>query len=142
MPLERREFGPDVHSWLVVNSHAHREHVALANLARQGFDAYCPRLLRRVRHARRFQDVLRPLFPGYVFVRLDSGNQRWRPILSTIGVRSLVRFGDRLGLMDGTFIANLKARECDGAVSRPERGYTVGQNVRLAGWCHAGVETL
>ena len=96
-------------------------------------------LLRRVRHARRFRDVLRPLFPGYIFVKVDPARQRWRPILSTIGVRSLVRFGDKLGLMDGAFISNLKARECDGAVSRPERDYTIGQDVRLAGGPFDGV---
>ena len=34
--------------------------------------------------------IFRPLFPGYLFAALDFERQRWRPILSTLGVRSVV----------------------------------------------------
>ncbi len=54
-----------------------------------------------------------------------------RAILSTIGVRSLVCFGDRLGLIDGGLVASLRARECNGAVIKPERNCTIGREVRL-----------
>ena len=69
------------------------------------------RIIKRIRHARRFKKVLRPLFPGYVFVRVAPDRQRWRPILSTYGVRTLIRFGSDIALLDDTFILGLKARE-------------------------------
>ncbi len=117
--------------WLVVRSQPHREVVAVSNLARQGFDAYCPMLLRRVRHARQTRDVRRPLFPGYLFVAVDHETQQWRPILSTFGVSSVVTSGVTPGSVPDGFIAALRAREIDGVIVRPETPYHLGQTVRL-----------
>lgn len=120
-------------SWVVANTHPHKEHVALDNLERQGFLAYCPRVHRRVRHARRLQQVLRPLFPGYVFIRLDPETEQWRSIDSTLGIRNLVRFGDRPGTIPREFVTGLQETEKDGAVAIPRAReyYDVGEKVRL-----------
>lgn len=117
--------------WVVVNTHPHREHIALENLQRQEFDAYCPVIRKRRSHARRVETVLRPLFPSYLFVR-DPRLGRWRPILSTYGVRSLVRAGEELSFIDHAFIASLKAREIEGAIVRPPSPYRVGQRIAIA----------
>lgn len=119
--------------WVAASTHAHKECAAIANLERQGFRAYCPMVRRRIRHARRLQEVMRPLFPGYVFIRLDPEHERWRPILSTVGVRQLVRFGDRLGILPERFVEGLLAREVEGIVPmpRPRDGYDAGEKVRL-----------
>jgi transcriptional antiterminator RfaH len=125
--------------WAVVNTKPHREHIALDNLMRQEFTAYCPVIRKGVSHARRMQDVLRPLFQSYLFVRLDPKEQRWRPILSTVGVRTLVHFGERPSMVANEFIDSLKAREIDGTIVRPPVPYAVGQQVRLAGGCFDGL---
>jgi len=117
--------------WIVINAQPHREHIALENLQRQKFDAYCPLIRRRRSHARRVTTVLRPLFPGYLFVRAGRELGRWRPILSTFGVRTIVRAGEELGFIDHQFIASLKAREIDGAIVRPPVPYEVGQKVQI-----------
>ena len=119
--------------WAAINTHPHREHVAVENLVRQNFQVYFPRELKRVRHARRVQDVMRPLFPGYVFAQVSSELTMWRPILSTYGVRGLVRFGDRPAYVDGSFIEGLRAREVDGVIAKPAMPYRLGQEVRLNG---------
>ncbi len=117
--------------WAVVSTHPHRELLAQTNLARQGFEPYCPQIRKLIRHARRESEQLRPLFPGYIFVRADI--DRWRPILSTLGVRTLVRCGDQPSLLNGRFIDALKAREIEGAIAQPERPFIAGQRVRIAG---------
>jgi transcriptional antiterminator RfaH len=117
--------------WIVVNTQAHREHIALENLYRQEFDAYCPMIRRRRSHARRVSTVLRALFPGYLFVRADRHLARWRPILSTYGVRAIVRAGKELSFIDDAFITSLKAREVDGAIVRPPNPYRIGQRVQI-----------
>ena len=116
-------------NWAVVTTHPHREKQAIDNLLRQDFVAYCPLIRKRVRHARRIRDVLRPLFPGYAFV--GSRGAQWRLIQSTLGVRALVRFGDQPGYIDGAFIDDLKAREIDGAIVAASSNYKLGQNVRM-----------
>ncbi|MDX2205976.1 MAG: transcription termination/antitermination NusG family protein [Hyphomicrobiaceae bacterium] len=119
-------------AWAVATTHPHSEAIAVGNLRRQGFDVYCPQIRRRRSHARRIETVLRPLFPGYVFVGLAQGG-RWRAIASTGGVRALVKFGDAPATLAGAFVDGLKAQEIDGAVVRPAEHYTIGQAVQIAG---------
>lgn len=119
--------------WVAANTHQHREPLAVVNLQRQGFEAYCPMIRRRLRHAGRTQNVLRPLFPGYVFVRLNPDGSQWRPITSTLGIRTLIKFGDRLGMLPHRFIESLREREEDGAVPLPRarESYHPGETVKL-----------
>lgn len=119
--------------WVAANTHQHREPLAVVNLQRQGFEAYCPMIRRRLRHAGRTQNALRPLFPGYVFVRLNPDRSQWRSITSTIGIRTLIKFGDRLGVLPLRFIEGLREREEDGAVPIPRvrESYDPGDAVKL-----------
>jgi transcriptional antiterminator RfaH len=126
-------------TWAVVNSHPHKERIALENLERQEFQTYCPLVRRRRSHARRVSDVLRPLFPGYLFVRVNPEVQRWRSVLSTSGVRAVVRCGDRLSLIEDSFVRSLRAREADGVITRPPSPYQIGQQVRMAGGVFDGL---
>ncbi len=118
-------------SWIVVNTHPHREATASANLINQGFESYCPVVHKRVRHARMTRDVLRPLFPGYVFVDTSAAAGIWRPILSTVGVRALVRSGDEPSRLDGRFVAALRAREVDGAIAATIPAFHAGQKIQI-----------
>jgi transcriptional antiterminator RfaH len=127
--------------WIVVNTRPHAEPLALDNLRRQAFETYCPMLRKRRSHARRVDTVLRPLFPGYLFARPRATGSRWRPILSTHGVRSVVRAGEQPSLIDHQFIASLKAREIDGAIARPAKPYEVGQQVQITDGPFDGIVT-
>ena len=131
--LARRVEGAAQDDWMVVETHPNRETLALENLGRQLYRTYCPKVSKRVRHARRAYDVARPMFPGYVFVEANRHAARWRPILSTLGVRGLVRAGDRPGLLRGDFVTALQAREIDGVICLPERNLAAGQRVAVQG---------
>lgn len=125
---ERRASG-----WLVITTHPQREAYAIENLDRQGFVTYCPMIIKRVRHARSVRDVARPLFPSYVFVEQASAVQSWRLLLSTYGVRSLVRNGGVPGMLSHDFVVALRAREIDGVLAKPEQPFRIGQDVELRG---------
>ena len=90
--------------WAVVNTHPHREHVALENLQRQEFWAYCPSSVGAAAMPAVWWTSLRPLFPGYLFVKILRDVQRWRPLLSTEGIRSVVRCGEELSLLGDAFV--------------------------------------
>ena len=111
----------------------------MQHLGRQKFHAYCPMIAKRVKLVNRYVEVPRPLFPGYVFVRLSPGRDQWRPVLSTIGVRQLIRFGDRLGLLDDGFVNGLREREKAGVIARPANPFEVGQQVRVSNGPFDGV---
>ena len=98
-------------SWYVVQTQPHAERKAVAHLARQDFETYLPRYLKRRRHARRTEMVAAALFPRYVFVSIDLMSQRWRSILSTTGVLRLVCNGNQPAAVPRGVVEALKARE-------------------------------
>jgi transcriptional antiterminator RfaH len=126
--LKRLEVDP-ASQWLVINTQPRREQLAVDNLRRQDFVVYFPMISKRISHARRTFDAPRPLFPSYVFVEYGTAQHQWRKILSTFGVRSVVRNGDEPSLLDGAIVEGLKAREVDGLVCKPDAPFVVGQRV-------------
>ena len=121
--------------WIAVATHPNAEGRAVQNLKRQGYECYCPctRVVRR--HARRSETVERPFFPGYLFVRLDRTRDQWRPIMHSRGVRTVVRFGERLGIVPQGVIESLLATEEYGGLKPPPAAerLKVGQRVSLNG---------
>ena len=117
--------------WFVVQTQPRREDLGARNLTRQGFRVFLPQFTRTVRHARRTRTVRRPLFPGYAFVTLDLEVDRWRSVLGTYGVSTLVMQGDRprpvlAGVVEGLIDA---ANATDGLDFA--RGLSVGCSVRF-----------
>ena len=85
------EGSPDIAGrWYVAKTRPNAENKASFHLERQGFDVYLPRLLRRIKHARRTSWQPRPLFPNYIFVAMSTAHERWRAINSTIGIAHLI----------------------------------------------------
>ena len=120
-------------NWIVLTTHPHREDFAIENLVRQDYEAYCPMIVKRIKHARRVYDAKRPLFPGYIFVERPAQRHLWRPLLGTFGVRSVVCNGETPSLLPAGFVESLKAREVDGAIQKPEMPFKPGQSVIING---------
>lgn len=120
-------------SWHVVQVHSHAEAKAQSHLARQGFDTYLPRYLKRRRHARRTDTVPAPLYPSYLFVTFNPLIHRWRSIRSTIGVARLVCNGEVPAPISDAIIEGLKSREnAQGFIQferRPQ--FAAGDKVRV-----------
>ena len=76
--------------WFVAETLPRAEARAQMQLHRQDFRCFLPRLRRSRRHARRVEQVLSPVFPGYVFVSFDPDRDPWRAINGTLGVKRLV----------------------------------------------------
>ena len=63
---------------------------AKSNLERQGYQTFMPLIERTISHARAKKRVMRPLFPGYIFISFDRGKTPWRKINNTFGVANLI----------------------------------------------------
>ena len=80
--------------WYVVKCHSGKETLAKLHLERQGFSTFLPFAPGKLSPSRHRSPKGRvPLFPGYLFVQMDLGQQRWRCVNGTIGVSYLVQFG-------------------------------------------------
>ncbi len=119
--------------WLVAQTQPNSEIKAAHNLAKQGYEVYLPRYLKRRRHARKTDYVAAPLFPRYVFIGADLSTQRWRPIQSTFGVTRLVINGDRPVSVPEGVIRSLVLREDDKGFVKMQRDakFSQGEKVRI-----------
>ena len=80
--------------WYVVRTNPHRETQAARQLENQDLRVFLPRFFKGRRHTRKFETVLAPLFPRYMFLILDLQRDRWRSVNGTLGVdRLLMRAG-------------------------------------------------
>lgn len=119
--------------WYVVQARHLSEQRAVLELENQGFETFLPRYLRKRRHARKVTLVAAPLFPGYLFVRLDPARQRWRSINGTYGVTRLVS-GENgpLPIADAVVEGLWARRDWQGYIALPQRpDFAPGQMVRI-----------
>lgn len=129
--------------WYLVYAKPRQERVARTNLERQGYRTYLP-LARQVRrrHGRRLPTVA-PLFPRYLFVYLDREIDNWAPIRSTLGVVSLVRFGQVPAPVPDDLVEFLRAREdADGLHALSVDDYKSGARVRITAGGLTGYEGI
>ena len=96
--------------WYLIHTKPSGEAVAVANLERQGYEVYLPRVVQTVRGAGRPKDRLSVLFPRYLFLRLHEGIQALAPVASTLGVTGIVRFGARYIVVPDKVVRDLRAR--------------------------------
>jgi len=120
-------------AWYVVQTQINAEAKAAFNLVRQGFEIYLPRYLKRRSHARKIEKVAAPLFPRYMFVRIDIATQRWRSVQSTYGVSHLVLNGSDPAPVAEQVIDALKARHDAGGFVKLEQRvkFAIGEKVRV-----------
>jgi transcriptional antiterminator RfaH len=129
--------------WYVANTLPHQEARAECNLRRQGFDAWLPLFRKARRHARRVDSVLVPLFPSYLFVRLDAAMERWRSINGTFGVVKLLCTGDvPQPVPDGLIVEIMRRRNAEGLVELPQQQFVVGEALRVAAGPFADLEGI
>ena len=106
--------------------------MAVRNLARQGFDSFMPTQRVTRRRAGRLHETTRPLFQGYLFVRIPPDQAHWRSINSTYGVAKLVTVGTGLPTeVPAAVIGGLRARLGEDGALLPEVGLKAGDRVRM-----------
>lgn len=116
-------------NWYVVYTQATKEAFAAQNLVNQGFEPYLPRYRKQRRHARRVETVLAPLFPRYLFVRMDPTQQRWRSINGTFGVSHLLTDGNEPQAVPEKVIEIIRSNEDGGIVVVQAPSFKKGQNL-------------
>jgi transcription antitermination factor NusG len=125
MDAHRARRGP---RWHLAQVASHARDLPAAERLGRHYEAYCPlercwqpvprhQLSRRQREmgVTRMQEMVRPMFPRYLFCRFDpAGN--WHDIFRITGVKGLVvRQGLPVPISDD-LVASLRANEVDGAI--------------------------
>lgn len=129
--------------WYLVHSKPRQEKCALENLERQGYQCYLPTLPSEKLRQGRLTILDEPLFPRYLFIRLDQGSsaKSWAPIRSTKGVSRLVSFGIEPAKVDDSLINFLRMQEAL-AQKEPHRLFKPGERVCLTEGPFANIEGI
>ena len=114
---------------------------AVAMMAQnKGFEEFLPLYQSRHRWSDRLKLVELPLFPGYLFCRLDPHNRL--PLLTIPGVLHFVGIGKTPVPIEDAEIAAIQAANRSGLLTEPWPYLEIGQRVRLDDGPLAGLEGI
>ena len=120
-----------MNQWYLIQFKPNSHRLAERNLLRQGFNTFLPMQKITHRKASRFVSDLKPLFPGYMFVSVNSDLASWRSINSTIGVSRLVSFEGKPKPLPLQLISGLMLR-CDASGTLlPSKSLNEGDSVEM-----------
>lgn len=89
-------------NWYAVNTNPRCEDMVGSFLNRDGFET----LLLKIKNSRR--KIMDPLFPGYLFIKLDLNKPDWVRIKYMYGVRKILSYGDTPIPVPEEIIASIK----------------------------------
>jgi transcriptional antiterminator RfaH len=122
--------------WYVIGAKARREQFAQEQLARRSVATFLPRIIEPSRFDGR--SVVAPLFPGYLFVRIDIEEQYF-DVAWTPGVRRFIGFGTLPSPLDDTVVEFLQERTGQEGILRVVPVLRPGELVRIT---HGPLEGL
>lgn len=123
-------------AWYLVQSKPRNEMRALENLVRQGYETYLPLMeVERLQRGKLLKKM-EPLFPRYLFLHLEEGNDNWGPIRSTMGVAGLVRFGQAYAVVSDDVLEAVRVRTQDVKKTL----FTPGDSIRVVSGPLLGLE--
>ena len=94
-------------SWYVVRTDPHAENLAENELSRDGFETFLP----RIKNARTGLPAKeQPLFPGYLFLRLNPSGEVWPVFRPGHRVIGWLNFGGEVPSLPDSAVAELKQR--------------------------------
>jgi transcription antitermination factor NusG len=124
--------------WYAVSVKPRHDKAVARALENKGYEALAPTYRKRRVYGSRVREADLPLFPGYVFCRVDVA--RRLPVLTTHGVIQFVGAG-RLPLpVDDAEIASLRQAILSGIPLQPYPFLRAGRRVRIEEGGLAGVE--
>ncbi|MGA2186454.1 MAG: transcription termination/antitermination NusG family protein [Bryobacteraceae bacterium] len=124
--------------WYALKVRTRSEPVVVTVLRNRGYDPFAPTIAERRRYCDRMTVVQTPVFPGYVFCRLDA--HRKAPVLSAPAVEYIVSFAGTPVIVPEEEIEAVR-RALD-AGARPRPYLAVGQRIRIEYGALAGLEGI
>lgn len=138
---ERKAVSPISHlRWFAVRVKSNYEKPVSAILRGKGFEEFLPIYRSRRHWSDRIKLIDLPLFPGYLFCRLDLN--RRLPLLTTPGFLYLVGKGKTPEPLDESEIMAIQSVVRSGVPALPWASVVVGQKVRLERGPLRGVEGI
>jgi transcriptional antiterminator RfaH len=130
--------------WYVIHTKPRQEQLAAENLLRQAYRVYFPKIKQLKRNRGRQQAQFEALFPRYLFLQPDSAAHSISPVRSTLGVSTLVRFGQEPAVMRAETLQAIREFEThrNAAGDQEISPFQPGVRIQIADGPLAGMEGL
>src|SRR5262249_50202860 len=128
----------DALPWFGLRVKSNFESVASAGLQGKGYEPFVPSYKVRRRWTDRVKIIALPLFPGYVFCRLNPANRL--PVLTTPGVVGIVGIGNAPAAIEEREIQAIQAVIASGLPAQAWPFIHAGDKVRVERGPLRGVE--
>ena len=116
--------------WYVIYSKPRKEEQVRFHLALKGIESFFPRL--QISGYARKRKSIAPLFPNYLFVRVDLANEAHYVVWSP-GVKRIVSFSDRPVPLEESVIRFLQERADSHGIIQARSALAAGQQVEIIG---------
>jgi len=126
--------------WFAVRVSSNHEKIAAQVLDQKYYETFSPLYKVRRRWSDRFKIIEAPLFPGYIFCRIDLEHRL--PVLTTPGVVQIVGFGMRPAPVEESEIAALQTIVNSDLPLKPWPYLRQGQTIRIEYGPLSGVEGI
>jgi transcription antitermination factor NusG len=126
--------------WFALHVRPRYEKQISQNLQQKGFEEFLPLYSSRRKWSDRYKIVELPLFPGYLFCRIDR-NVRM-PVLTIPGVIRIVGFGGELTPVSEEEVSAIRSIVKSGYAAEPWPFLKVGQRVRIMEGALEGLEGI
>jgi transcriptional antiterminator RfaH len=138
-PIFRRSAGSGP-EWFALQVRAKHEKIVAAHLSGRDYEWFLPLYMRRRAWSDRIKVVEAPLFPGYIFCRLDLQNRL--PILTTPGVIRIVGYNRSPVSIEVSEISAIQTLVASGLPDQPWPFIAAGDKVRITRGPLRGVEGI
>ncbi len=127
--------------WYVIKTRPLQEEKAFLNLMMQGIEVYFPKMIKKFWRKGKKLEVLKPLFPGYIFAKF-SIDTHYRKVSYTRGVLKVVSFGKFPIPLNDEEIEMIKIREENGVVKIEDRNFSTGDEIKVVRGPFNGLEGI
>jgi transcription antitermination factor NusG len=126
--------------WYALRVRPRFEKAVATTLLTKGYEGFLPLYRHRSRWSDRIKEVLLPLFPGYLFCRLDINHRL--PVLVTPGVIQLVGIAKTPYPVDEAEISTLQSIVLSSLQVEPRSYLNIGTRIRIELGPLSGVEGI
>jgi len=118
-------------SWAIVQFKPNAHKLATHNLNQQNFETFLPSEKVSKYKNNKYTSILRPLFPGYMFVAIKKDQTPWSKIKSTFGVSKILTFNNQPYNISHELLSRIMS-QCDSeGILLPPKKFVEGETVRI-----------
>tara|TARA_Y100001935_G_C17277128_1_gene495293 strand:+ start:67 stop:615 length:549 start_codon:yes stop_codon:yes gene_type:complete len=129
--------------WVLVYTKANQEFIAERNLKNQGYDTFLPLIFSSNKNKKVNLPI--PVFPRYLFTKINLLADNWSSIKSTYGVNKIVMFSEEFPSIPSQIIKRIKDKLDKSGVYKEDisyEDYQQGDKVSIKEGNFAGLDAI